>query len=267
MRFMVLLLAACSTEIAIAPQGGLEAAVSAPGPVTLTAFYTQWSGSPDDLTDYITPVAVELYNPSPYEVRVSYADFSLRDERGFRYSAINPFLPNQLGQIDAPVMLASRGGGGGGGGGRGGGGFHGGGARPSSSGGWHGVSVGPPGGRRGGYGYGYGRGGWHGYSIYGGAHAFYPGWPWWRDPFLYPVSPWVLMWGPGYYPSDQPSRDVVEQALPEGVLSPGGRVNGYLYFQKATDRGKSLLLGWEAHEIRYNGLIGNASVALQVIER
>src|SRR5678816_937472 len=100
MRFLLLLFAAaCGPQIAVVPQGGLDRAVSAPGPVTLTALYSEWSGSPDDLTEYLTPIAVELYNPGPYEVRVSYADFSLHDERGFRYAAINPFVPGQMGQI------------------------------------------------------------------------------------------------------------------------------------------------------------------------
>ena len=59
--------------------------------MTLTAFASEWTGYPDDLTEYITPVAVELFNAGPYEVRVSYADFALRDGRGFRYAAINRY--------------------------------------------------------------------------------------------------------------------------------------------------------------------------------
>src|SRR2546423_5202148 len=112
MRWLLLVfVAACGSEIAVVPQGGLERAVSAPGPVVLTAFWSQWNGYPEDLTDYITPVAVELYNNSPYEVRVSYGDFSLTDQRGFRYAAINPFVPAaQLGELEKPVLLAARGG-------------------------------------------------------------------------------------------------------------------------------------------------------------
>jgi hypothetical protein len=258
---LLVALAGCSSQIAVVPQGGLDRAVAASGPVTLTVFPSEWTGSPDDLTDFLTPIAVELYNAGPYEVRVSYADFSLTDERGFRYAAINPFLPAQLGQTEQkPVLLAARGGFGGFG--RGGGGFS---HSYGRSGGGR-IVVGPPAVHRS-YGGGYlGRGGWRGYSIYGGIRGYYPGWAYWRDPFFYPPSRWVYFWGPGYYPA-RPSRDVIEAALPEGVLAPGGHVNGFLYFQKATDRSRQLGLGWEAHEPRQNGLVGMATVSLEVRER
>jgi hypothetical protein len=269
MRWLLfVVVAACSTEIAVVPRGGLDRAVSAPGPVILTAFSSEWNGNPDDLTEYITPIAVELYNSSPYEVRVSYGDFALNDERGFRYAAINPFVPaSQLSELEKPVLLAARGGGGGGGG-RGGGGFgHSTGGRSSgtwsSGGGGHGIVVGPPSGRRS-YGYVGGGRGWSGYTVHGGLRGWYPGLPYWRDPWLWGGG--VIWWGPGYYP-DRPSRDVIDAALPEGVLSPGGRVNGYLYFQKATDRSRNLGLTWEAHDPRTNTVVGMANVALEVRER
>jgi hypothetical protein len=268
MRWLLLVcVAACGSEIAVVPQGGLDRAVSAPGPVVLTAFQSEWNGSPDDLTEYITPVAVELYNNSPYEVRVSYGDFSLTDQRGFRYAAINPFVPaSQLSELEKPVLLAGRGGASMGSAGRGGGFSHGGGRGSwSSGGGGRGVVVGPPLGRRS-YGYVGGGRGWNGYSVYGGLRGWYPGWPIWRDPWLWGASRWVMFWGPGYYP-DRPSRDVIDQALPEGVLAPGGRVNGYLYFQKATDRSRNLGLTWEAHDPRSNSVIGLAAVGLEVRER
>jgi hypothetical protein len=268
MRWLLLLcVAACGPEIAVVPRGGVERAVSAPGPVTLTAFWSQWDGVPDDLPDYITPIAVELYNSGPYEVRVSYGDFSLTDERGFRYAAINPFIPAaQLSELEKPVLLAARGGSFSGMGRSGGGYSRSTGRSTWSSGGMgRGVTVGPPSGRRG-YGYVGRGGGWSGYTIHGGLRGWYPGVPWWHDPWLWPGSRWVFFWGPGYYP-DRPSRDVIDQALPEGVLAPGGRVNGYLYFQKATDRSRNLGLVWEAHEPRSNGVVGMASVGLEVRER
>ena len=51
------------------------------------------------------------------------------------------------------------------------------------------------------------------------------------------------------------------------TVAPGGRVNGFLYFQKATDRSPILGLSWEAHDPRSNGIIGMASVGLEVRER
>ena len=59
----------------------------------MVAFANQWDAYPFDLADYVTPIAVELYNPGPNEVRVSYVDLALRDASGFRYAAINPYIP------------------------------------------------------------------------------------------------------------------------------------------------------------------------------
>jgi hypothetical protein len=255
----VVALSACAPEIAVVPMGQ---PVASSGPITLTAFASEWTGSPEDLPEYITPIAVDLFNAGPYEVRVSYADFALRDERGFRYGAINPFIPAQLGQAQAEgTLVASRG-------------SHfsgfsrGSGSSHSYS--RSGVTVGPPSGRRG-YGtIGSHGGGWSGYYVGPGARGWYgAGWNFWGGPFLYPpwYSRFVFFWGPGYYPSERPSRDVIDAALPEGVLAPGGRVNGYLYFQKATDRSRRLDISWEARDARTQVFVGAVHVPLEVVER
>lgn len=63
-------------------------------------------------------------------------------------------------------------------------------------------------------------------------------------PFYRPFYPGVPVWGasawrynPDYYnrawtewPVQLPTRDMREQAIPAGVLQPGGRVSGFLYF-------------------------------------
>jgi hypothetical protein len=258
----VLALAGCGPQFAVVPQGGMPTAMGSSGSITVTAFAEQWSADPDDLADYLTPIAVELYNAGPYEVRVSFADFALRDERGFRFAAINPFIPAALGRLELErgPLLAARGGFGG----RGGFGSH------AARGGGR-IVVGPPSGRRwGGYGHiGWG-GGWSGYHIAGGLRGYYgPGFGYWYGPGSYPpfYGQWVWWWGPAYYPSPRPSADVLSFALPEGVLAPGGRVNGYLYFQKATDHARVLDLSWEAHEARSGGVVGSAAVRMQVLER
>jgi hypothetical protein len=60
---------------------------------------------------------------------------------------------------------------------------------------------------------------------------FYPGVPVWA------ASPW--RYNPYYYnrvwadwPVQLPTRDMREKAIPAGVLQPGGRVSGFLYFPK-----------------------------------
>jgi hypothetical protein len=296
MHTLILLLAAtfgCGPEFAVVPRQGMEQAVSQANGVVITAFANQWDSYPYDLADYVTPIAVELYNSSPYEVRVTYADLALRDQSGFRYSAVNPFLPaTLLGEedaapiIDPPSKLLARSGGrvllaashgfGGGGGGHvsgGGGGGHvssGGGAHyfAPSGGGARGVVVGPPGGVRGGWGYGGGR--WSGYLVHGGLRPYY-GWGvgYWGGPWIYPpwYYDWVVTWGPSYYPA-RPSADVLSQGLPEGVLLPGAHVSGFLYFKRATGaRQGALDLSWDVHEARSGAALAEIHVPLEVVHR
>jgi hypothetical protein len=66
---------------------------------------------------------------------------------------------------------------------------------------------------------------------------YYPGWPLWYGgvyPFGYDYG-----WDVPYYPSEEyalrpslPSQDMLSVSLPEGVLEPGGTVDGFLYFQR-----------------------------------
>jgi hypothetical protein len=50
-----------------------------------------WRSDPSDLASFLTPIAVRIVNRTGQEVRVAYSDFSLTDEREFRYGAINPY--------------------------------------------------------------------------------------------------------------------------------------------------------------------------------
>lgn len=68
-----------------------------------------------------------------------------------------------------------------------------------------------------------------GFSVAPYASPFFPGAaladPFAFDPFYYQT----------YYPQfrriNLPTEDMVQKALPEGVLDPGGRVEGFLYFE------------------------------------
>ncbi len=264
----------CGPEFAVMPRGGQPSATAtAPTGPSLTAFANQWDGEPYDLADYVTPIAVELYNPGPYDVRISLADFALRDERGTRFPAINPFLPAVVGQIQPrqlpkPVLLAGAhigppgGSRGGFGGFRGGGGFHGGRGFIGAPARRFGSSiVGPS--------WGYRPGGWPGFYLYGGLRGYYgAGSLYWNSAFLYPpgYGTWVFWWGPGFYPSPRPSSDVLAAALPEGVLAPGGRVHGFLYFKKATSREtQALNLTWEVTDGRTGAPLGSTNLPLEVV--
>jgi hypothetical protein len=296
---------ACGPEFAVVPKGGIERIVAeGQGPatgVTMVAYANQWDAYPFDLADYVTPIAVELYNPGPNEVRVSYVDLALRDASGFRYGAVNPYLPATMAESDplappnkltllasnGPIVLASSSGGGHSGGGHfGGGGHYGGGAHWSGGarggGGYGGRAIirapgaAPrgvviaPGARHPGYGWGYTGGGWSNYRLHGGLRPYYGlGAGYWAGPWLYPpyYRNWVYFWGPAYYPA-RPSMEVLEQGLPEGVLPPGGRVSGFLYFKRATGSHQAALdLSWEMHDAESGAPLGSLHVPLEVVHR
>jgi hypothetical protein len=264
---LALVAAGCGPQFAVIPKGGAPTAqAQAPMGISLVALADQWADDPYDLADYVTPIAVELSNPGPYDVRVSLADFALRDEAGVRYQAVSPFVPSALGVLelgDPRQMVASRGGSGArfGASVRSGGGYRG------------GVSVGAPSGRR--YGsWGYSGGGGRftgGFYVSGGLRGWYgPGAAYWRGPFFTPpwYSTWVIGWGPGFYPSGRPSYDVLRSALPEGVLPANSRVTGFLYFKKATAPGKrSLDLAWSLVDARSNADLGSLHVPLDIVAR
>jgi hypothetical protein len=265
---LAFLVAGCGPEFAVIPRNGQERIqAQAPMGISMTALAEQWHGDPYDLADYVTPILVELSNPGPSEVRVSLADFALRDEGGTRFQAINPFIPAVLGETDprdTGEMLASRGGGvahgsGGGGGAR---------AFGTRSYGSRGVVVGPPPARRS-YGSGGGWGWGGGFFISPGLRGFYgPGYAYWDYPFIRPPYywDWVYWWGPGYYPSARPSADVLGNALPEGVLPPNSRIAGFLYFKRATGAPhRELDLSWELRDARNSTDLGSLHVPLVVV--
>jgi hypothetical protein len=238
----------CAPEFAVVPQNGMDRVVAQVNGVTLVAFANQWDANPYDLTDYVTPIAVELYNPGPNEVRVSYADLVLKDGSGFRFGAINPFLPAQMGEAETtdraplvdvapaqkPVLLASNGpillasgrfGGGGGGRVSAPPAHFGGGARmvapPSGRMIGPGPGLGhpilaPPGVRGGMYigpsvrHWGYGGRGWNGYLVAGGLRPYYGfGVGYWGGPW-WAFGPYYSAWVYPWGPDYYPARPTTD---------------------------------------------------------
>jgi hypothetical protein len=251
----------CVPVYLVAPRGGQSSTQASAEGVTLTAYVSDWLGDPPDLDDYATPVAVDIANVSTADVQVTYADFALTDARGRRYPALHPFVDRQgvAPAADRGVQLAYRGSPRG----------HGWGPPTWRHGGWH-----HGGWRYGGWpAWGATGWGWHGgpgvhlapgVRFYFGASLMY-----WGGPFWYPPGYWtnVYPWGPPYA-SWGPSRDVLDLALPEAVLRPGGRMRGFLYFQRVTAQGSQPLeLSWLIRDAHSHAVIREVRLPLVVVRR
>ncbi len=55
-----------------------------------------------------------------------------------------------------------------------------------------------------------------------------------RDPFLFD-DVYFRRYYPAFVEIQLPTGDMIQKALPEGVLEPGGRVSGFLYFEDPDD--------------------------------
>jgi hypothetical protein len=78
----------------------------------------------------------------------------------------------------------------------------------------------------------------HRYRVASPYRDFYGpqvGLDWWDDPWPYDEPYYNAYYD---WTADLPTRDMLQKALPEGVLEPGGGVSGFVYFQsvRGTDR-------------------------------
>lgn len=196
-----------STDAEIKDRGPTAEAAS----VVVSAQTGEWEGVPRDVEGY-APMHIHIENNGDQPVRVRYSDFRL----AVGDSSISPVDPRS---IEGTSHTAARTRGYAGGGGYTSQNFR----VASHHSGLHSIGHGPPGhGGHGfrhrfgygfghGLGYGLGRGFGHGFG-YGSRYGGY---------------------GYGGYPSravELPSRDMLLTAVPEGVLKPGGTVEGFFYF-------------------------------------
>jgi hypothetical protein len=100
----------------------------------------------------------------------------------------------------------------------------------------------------GGYGYRPWRGGW-GPGWYGG--------PWgWGSPFYGPY--------PYAYEQPLPTEDMLNNALPEGTLEPGGTQEGFLYFQGVAHRENAVTLQLQLVDAGTGEPFGSLGIPFQV---
>jgi hypothetical protein len=72
--------------------------------------------------------------------------------------------------------------------------------------------------------------GYRNFALYPYYRFYGPAIPFWHDAWGWDAG-WYNSYY-GYWQRDLPTEDMLRKAIPEGVLNPGGSVNGYLYFQR-----------------------------------
>lgn len=91
--------------------------------------------------------------------------------------------------------------------------------------------------------------------------------PWWSTPLYDPY--YDPFFSPQHMRCEQPlpSKDMLEQALPEGTLENGGSVAGFLYFQNVSEREKQVTLQAQLVDARTGEPFGSLSIPFQVARR
>lgn len=172
--------------------------------IQLTILPNTWSGYPSDLRRYYTPVEIRIQNDRADEIQVRYWDFCAVDEARNQYRTVSP---GEVARALFGARWPSR-------------------DLPAA----HSRPM-PP----------------HHPPLLAG-----PG-PWW--PYgNWPYRPWYPYYGPLYpepFYSDYPywwyrptGYDILTRGLHEGRVLPGARIQGFLYFQLATQTGTLLTLTW-----------------------
>lgn len=212
----IVLLTGCATTYALVPER--DGVVGKDG-LRMVGAGDAWNGDPYDLPNYMTPILVDIENHTGRDVRISYGDFSLNDEQGFHYAAVNPYTTAaQVGMDESATRVDD-------------------GARVTLA-----AYTGRRDGRRAPRRQAHRR-----FFVRPRARVYFH----YYDPWVYPFydAPFygdrVVVWT-DTSPSP-PSEDVLRLGLPEGVVKPGGRISGFLYFQGAGQRGRHLRLSWAAH--------------------
>lgn len=210
----ILALAGCAgprLEVATAPA---ETSVTLfDAGIQLTILPNTWSGYPGDLGLYYTPVEFRIQNDRNEEIHVRYGDFLALDDVANQYRAVPPgeVARALFGARQPRGDLVSRPRGG----------------VPLSS----PLLAGP--------------GPWwpYGYGPYRGWYSYYA-YPYYGYPYYGPFYPDPFYHDYPYWRSRPTGYDILTLGLREGRVLPGARVQGFLYFQQATQQGTLLTLTW-----------------------
>lgn len=251
--FTVIFLSGCASHHAYlvpAPSanlanGGHAATASADG-VTVTVTPNSWDGVPRNLYRDVTPLKVRIENHSEKPVRLSYQDFAVQGPTGETFAALPPseITGQHYGDNASParseVVLAA----------------------------WQ-----PPTPQV------------RGRIVYGRPRAVItPAFAW--SGFYYApywgygysgLGPWPDWWGPSmgyynlYYPYmrsfNLPTQSMLSKGLPEGVISPDGYVDGFLYFRKVNPELSNVEFVAKLQDAKTGEQFGEIEIPFQVVKR
>ncbi len=233
--FASLAVAACTHAPTLKPEadtplapGRKDLALTEVAGVRLSVSGTGWNGDPANLAEVFMPVQVAIENHSGKTLRISYQDFSLIGDSGFRYVAIPPMKAKGTVSSSADhnyIQLASY---------------------PAGS-----VS-------------GLVRAQFYHDRFFIAPHYsyWYPGLaPW---PYGFAYDPLYYDQFYGTWPERLPTKDMINKALPEGALQDNGKLGGFIYFQGVGDRDSRVKFEMNLVDATTGQSFGTASIPFAV---
>lgn len=225
--------------------GGHAATASADG-VMITVVPDDWNGRPRDLYRDVTPMKVRIQNNSRNPLRLAYEDFQIEAPTGQTYAALPP---SQIGRQQYGANVSPTG--------------------P------HVVETAWPIAARQD----------NDHDVDRGTRIIItPGFDW--DDFYFApywgygysgIGVWPYWWGPNtgyynlYYPYMQsfhlPTRSMLRKGLPEGVIAPGGYVDGFLYFSKVNPKVSNVEFVAKLQQAKTGNQFGEIEIPFQVETR
>lgn len=199
-----------------------------------------WDADPKNLPTVLTPVKVTIENQSGRPLKINYDEFKLTGGSGFTYAAIPPMearvVLSQTSRRDIKIVLAS---------------FQQ--QSPSGQAGAHAQPAPAVVQSR-----------VVANRFYIAPHFawYYPGWAAWPYPFAY--DPFYYDRLMAYLPKELPTKDMLAEALPAGVLQAGGQVSGFVYFQGIGDRESRVKFEMDLVDANNNERLGQVSLPFEV---
>lgn len=81
----------CAPWPRLVPARGVDTGKASADGVSLAASSESWPGTDLAFASSLTPIEVEIQNASEHEVKIDYREFTLENDHGFRYQALDPF--------------------------------------------------------------------------------------------------------------------------------------------------------------------------------